>query len=605
MFMLWWYCNRWQIYFFFFILVMSFSQGCGYKPTSQDLNGPTLLATNAVASYQDADGPALFEEMDGNSGIIFTYKNGEEKGNLAILESLGGGVGFLDLDNDGLLDILVPCGGSFDGKKIIGEPCKLFANKGNMLFKEESKRLKLQGDWFYTHGIATADYNRDGWDDALLTGWGRLALLRNEPVDPSDPSKGRQLVDVTHQSGLLSESWSSSAAWGDLDGDGFPDLFVACYTDWSFSRKHPSCSYGTKFKDVCPPKEFKGLQHLLFLNKGDGTFREIGTDVGLEKPGQESSKGLGTIMVDLDGNGKPEIYVCNDTVENFLYLNQSTKGAIRLQSWAREGGVARDDRGNPNGSMGVDSSDYDATGKYSVWVTNYENEPHALYHNDGLQDGRPVFSWKTTSSGIAAMGQKFVSWGTGFGDFDWDGFEDLFVINGHAIRYPGGSEDGQKMPPVLLRNQSGGKFKLASHRGGTYFNSAHRGRGAALGDLDNDGALDLVVSHLNSPGAILHGIAPSGKNWIGFKVERSSHSCCVGTVARLTSTGRTICRQVKGGGSYASSSDRRLHFGLDQGKNIEKLVLNWPDGTHETFSVEKLTPGKYHTITQGKGFTTK
>ena len=586
---------------FLLVFILLSAVGCGRAGKKQPQLEPSEAVTTSKPSWQDEAGSLLFQELDPlATGIQFTYRNGEESNHLSILESLGGGVGIFDLDQDGLQEVLAAGGGKFDGKNIQGLPCRLFHNLGAMRFEDWSDRIHLEGGAFYTHGVAVADFNRDGWQDLLLTGWGRVALLRNDPVDPSASSKGRKLVDVTRSAGLSANSWSSSAAWGDLDGDGFPDLYIACYADWSFS-KHPTCSYGTQVKDVCPPKEFRGLQHLLYHNRGDGTFREVGRDAGLEKPGQEASKGLGALMADLDGDGKPEIYACNDTVENFLYLNQSRRGDIRLKNWAREAGVARDDRGNPNGSMGVDAADYDRTGRYSLWVTNYENEPHALYHNDGLKDGKPVFSWKTTASGLAAMGQKNVSWGTGFGDFDRDGWEDLFVVNGHAIRYPGGTEAGQKMYPVLLRNQGNGKFKLATNRGGGYFETEHRGRGGALCDLDNDGSLDLVVSHVEAPGVVLRGMGDSERQWIGFSTDRPGHACRVGTVVRLTVGGKTLSRQVKGGGSYASSQDRRLHFGLGLATALEAIEVFWPDGSRESFDSAGFTLGKYHALMQGSG----
>src|SRR5262245_40634377 len=294
---------------------------------------------------------SYFEDRTAGSGLAFTYRNGEEAGHYAILESLGGGVALLDYDGDGLLDIFLPGGGYFDGpdkKTIRGHPCKLYRNLGGWKFKDVTREVGLDAlaggrPWFYTHGCAVADYDNDGWPDLLITGYGRLALYHNEP----DGKGGRRFVDVTARAGLMDQRkvhWSTSAAWGDLNGDGLPDLFVVHYVDWS-PANHPRCpGYRPGVgRDVCSPKVFSGLPAAVYLNQGNGTFREASREAGL-KPG----KGLGVVLADLDDDGRLDVYVANDTTDNFLYLNQG-KGRFREDAVTR--GVAFDDFGVANGSM--------------------------------------------------------------------------------------------------------------------------------------------------------------------------------------------------------------------------------------------------------------
>lgn len=550
-------------------------------------------------------GPDLFEDVTAAAGVDFAYRNGEEvkPPHLAILESLGGGLAVVDYDGDGLLDLYLVGGGHYggtDNKQILGHPGRLYRNLGGWKFKDvtaEAGLDKLAGGapWFYSHGAAVADYDRDGWPDLLVTGWRRVALFRNVPADPADPAKGRRFEDVSASTGLAEGiTWATSAAWADLDGDGFPDLYVCQYVNWSWDNHPTDCNYDGKTRDVCPPKKFHGLKHKVYRNTGAGRFEDVTESVGLARGGEHVSKGLGVVTVDVNLDGKPEVYVANDTVPNFLYVNRSAKGQIKLDEQGAPAAVALDGGGSPNGSMGVDAGDPFGLGRPSIWVTNYENELHALYRNE-CTPARPFFLFVTPAAGIAAIGQKFVGWGTGFVDVDHDGFEDIVVVNGHAIRYPTGTTRRQK--PVLLRNRDG-KFKDATPRGGPYFRQEHLARGLVMADLDNDGKVDLVASHMNDPVAVLRNVAPDGHHWLGVELARKDHADVVGARVVLEAGGRKQTRFAKGGGSYASSPDRRLVFGLGDADAVDKVTAHWPDGTQQEWT--GLRPDRYHVLTQGE-----
>ncbi len=537
----------------------------------------------------------IFEDVTSQTGIDFTYRNGEEARHLSILESLGGGVGVLDFDGDGQYDLFLVGGGEYSGpekKDIVGRPCKLFRNMGKLQFKDVTTDMgldKLAGGkpWFYTHGAAVGDFDRDGRSDLLVLGWGRVALFRN--VD------GKRFEDVTAKAGLdKGITWATSAAWADFDGDGWPDLYVCQYVDWSFAN-HPPCTYDGKTPDVCPPKNFSGLMHKVYRNNTDGTFTDVSDTCGLLKGGAKSSKGLGVLVVDVDGDCKPDVYVCNDTVNNFLYLNKSTKGQIRFEECGNISGCAADNRGNPNGSMGADAGDYDGSGRPAIWVTNYENELHALYRNR-CQPGEAAFNFQTAETGIAVIGQKFVGWGTAFMDFDLDGWEDLFVSNGHAIHYPTDAGVTRKQKPVLLLNQGDGTFVPASRRIGPYGQVDHLGRGVGFVDLNNDGKVDMVLNHLNEPTAVLRNIAADKNHWLGVQLIGAKNADVVGARVVLEAGGRKQTRFAKGGGSYLSSSDRRLVFGLGAADRIDKLTVHWPDGTQTPYA--GLDIDRYHVLKQ-------
>jgi hypothetical protein len=540
--------------------------------------------------------------------VDFTYRNGEEAGHYAILESLGGGVALLDYDGDGLLDIFVTGGGYFagaDNKEIKGHPCKLYKNLGGWKFRDVTEavgldRLAGAHPWFYTHGCAVADYDRDGWPDLLVTGYGRLALFHNEP----DGKGGRRFVDVTEEAGLAREHiWSTSAAWGDLDGDGWPDLYVCQYVDWSFAN-HPLCKgYTTDVsRDVCPPRAFGAAPHALYHNVGgphDRRFVDVSREAGLRavpRQDKDYGKGLGVLLVDVDGDGRPEIYVANDTSGNFLYLNESAPEKLAFQENGFNLGVARDGGGTPTGSMGVDAGDYNHTGRPSIWVTNYEGENHALYRSRIVGE-KLLFQHSTQAAGIGAIGQNFVGFGTAFVDLDNHGWEDLVISNGHVIRHP--YRCGVRQKPVLLRNQGDGRFTDVTPTGGNYFRSEHCGRGLVVGDLDNDGRPDLVISHVNEPVVLLRNVSEAGNHWLGIELVGQERRDTIGARLVLDVGSRKLARFAKGGGSYLSSGDRRHLFGLGEEGHVGRLTVEWPSGEPRVQHFDGLSVDRYYRVVQG------
>jgi hypothetical protein len=620
-------------------------------------NGPDNTKKDEKKKFA---GPPLYQDVTGDSGIKFGYQNdfdGKQGNHFAILDSLGGGLGLIDVYGDlrpperrGLLDIFVAGGGYYDGpdkKTIKGLPCKLFKNMGNFKFKDVTKEVGLDKvPAFYNHGVAVCDYDRDGWPDILLTGYGRLALYRNVP-DPKDP-KNRMFVDVTKEVGLLGEHfWSTSAAWADFDGDGFPDLYVCQYVDWSWENNPVCGGYhpGAK-RDICPPKQFKARRHAVYRNDGKGHFIDVTREAGIAQsmgtmgflgaplgqgsilaacglfpdrpPGirilrddVEYGKGLGVVVVDVNGDRLPDIYVANDTVDNFLYINKSKPGFIQFDEVGLQLGVARDDQGSAQGSMGTDAADPFGTGWPSLWCTNYELELHALYQNR-MRGGNLYFNFATQSSGLAAIGQTWVGFGTGFLDIDNDGWEDLFISNGHVIRYPGGAAKVKQKPVMFLNyekiiKKTGAaivterKFQDISEQCGTYFLTEHQGRGVAIGDLNNDGLPDIVVSHVNAPIAILKNVSPAGNNWLGIELKTKDNRTLTGAKLILEVDGRTLTRFAKGGGSYMSANDTRHIFGLAKAAKSGKLTIEWPTGEPRTEHWENLQINKYHRLVQGSG----
>jgi hypothetical protein len=568
---------------------------------------PQDSSSTPPAAMEVPSGPAWFRDVTADTGIDFTCRNGEEAGHLTILETLGGGVALLDYDGDGLLDIFVTGGGSFDRPRsayprdsaayveavkkspppISGRPCKLYRNRGKWQFEDVTAAVGLDMPWFYAHGCAVADYDRDGWPDLLVTGFGAVRLLHNEP----DGKGGRRFVDVTAQVGLVDTSWATSAGWADLDGDGWPDLYVCHYLDWSFAN-HPVCPAtvaGADF-DICPPRRFKPLVHGLWHNEQGKRFRDIAADQGFRAVGC----GLGVVLADLNGDGRPDIYVANDNTNKLLFLNRGGK----LQERAREAGVDVDDTGHYNGSMGVDCGDYDASGRPALWVTNFQGDLHNLYRNLGGE----VFEYQSRAVGIAAIGQHFVAWGTSFVDIDNDGWEDLVIVNGHIEHYPSYGSPVKQLPVLLHNTDVRGRrfFKDMSPRGGPFFQTPHIARGLAVGDLDNDGWPDIIVSRMNSPLVILRNEAAKSApaHWLGLALAGKQHRDVVGSTVTIETAGGKLTRFTKGGGSFLSSSDRRILVGLGTTDKVDRVTVRWSWG--ETQSWDNLTADAYWELHEGE-----
>ncbi|MBX9583806.1 MAG: CRTAC1 family protein [Gemmataceae bacterium] len=606
----------------FVLLAALLAAGCGGSAAPQ-------TTPEKLPAEEPPAGPGYFEDVTAASGIDFAYRNGEEADHYAILESLGGGAALIDYDGDGRLDVFLPGGGHFgkavgesfemkDGRPVVRggryvpsgpppairpHPCRLYRNLGGMKFRDVTAEAGFAQPDLYTHGEAVGDYDRDGWPDLVVTGYGRVVLYHNEP----DGKGGRTLKDVTAGSGVDTPGhfWGTSAAFGDLDGDGFPELYVCQYANWSWEN-NPACSgYTTKVdRDVCPPKQFDAAPHRLYRNLGaartDGGpwFEDVSAAAGLRHPpraDKDYGKGLGVLMVDADGDGKPDVYVANDTSGNFLYLNRSTPGKLALEEKGFDLLCSRDASGTMTGSMGVDAADFDGSGRPSIWVTNYEGELHALYRN-AMRNGRLYFQYHTQHGKIAALGQNYVGFGTAFVDLDQDGWEDLFVLNGHVIRHS--LKAGLRQKPVLLRNNGDATFAEVSGRGGPFFRDAHRGRGLAVGDLDNDGRPDAVVARLNDPARVLHH-AGTGANWVGLDLRPAGHASPVGAKVTVEAGGRKRVRFVKGGGSYLSAGDTRVLVGLGAADKVDAVTVEWPGGGPPQ-AVTGAAPGRYWRVEQGR-----
>ena len=457
--------SRWLL-----IALATFAFGAGCSQEVKPPARPAIVKGTAASGIAPAKHPpietlARFTDVTDGSGVRFTYRDGQEAEHFTILESLGGGVALFDFDGDGALDIFLPGGGTFGPhNEIRGLPGALFHNDGACRYHDVTTSAVVEQAPFYSHGASAGDYDNDGFPDMLVTGYGGLVLFHNQ----GDGT----FVERAQSAGLTDTLWSSSAAWGDLDGDGILDLYVAHYVNWSFDND-PVCMTGdNRQRDVCPPKKFEEHSpHTLFWRGRWNVSTDGSRAAGLEPEGQ-FGKGLGVLLADLDLDGHLDIYVANDTVPKFLYRN---RGNGTFDEVGGRSGTAVSDTANPDGSMGLDIGDFNLDGLPDLWVANYERESLALYRNEGDCQ----FLHVSRSTGVTAVGSQFVSFGTLFLDFDRDGDEDVFVSNGHVIRYPVSAPVRQL--PLLLENRGGRFVNVAPAATAALLTKSHLGRGAVGG----------------------------------------------------------------------------------------------------------------------------
>ncbi len=493
-----------------------------------------------------------FQNTTASAYLDHAYENGEDTEEHSILETIGGGAGAVDYDRDGFVDLVMTSGGKLEGKEVSGLGAVLMRSNLDRNFKEVSIQAGVDCGKIYTHGVTSGDLNSDGFPDVLITGYYGLALFINQ----GDGT----FVEVSAESGMVEPSWGTSAAMADVDNDGNLDIYIAHYVDWSF-KKHPPCQSSGK-PDVCAPGIFTGLSDVLYRNQGDGKFLAASSQFGLQPEG----KGLGVLAADFNGDSKIDIYVANDTTNNFFYLNR--EGVLEEIGLAN--GTAVDDMGTPSGSMGLCTLDFDSDLRADIWVCNYENQAFGLYQNDGEAN----FRYATTSAGLMALGTSAVAWGTAAQDYDLDGDEDIVVSNGHVMR-----SNPPEQLPILLTNLNNQKFQLQTDDPSSYFSHKWRGRGVVAWDFENDGDMDLLVTHIKSNVALLRNeTQTSGQWWMIDLVGVKSNRDAIGARVIIESNKRKLLRNVVGGGSYLSQSAYAIHWGLPADEKLVKVTVYWPSG---------------------------
>ncbi|HEY4259918.1 MAG TPA: CRTAC1 family protein [Schlesneria sp.] len=530
--------------------------GCGDSgPPEKSTIAPSSTSTAVTESHRSA---IQFREHLPDPDQPFAYRNGEDAERSTILDGMGGGVAVFDYDRDGRMDLLFPGGGQFGDKRLIPLRPELYRNYGNWKFVSAIESAGLNPPTHYSQGVAVSDYDNDGFEDVLITGYGGVQLLRNQGDGTfRDETRDSRIDDVL---------WSTSAAWGDFNGDGNLDLYLTRYVDWSFDNDPYCPTFDHKRRERCPPQSYGPLPDAIYMSQGDGSFNDASSKCGLRRDG----KGLGVVLADIDQDGDLDIYVANDTVANFLYRND---GHARFEEIAVAAGCAFNDLGSPDGSMGVSVSDFDLDGQPDLWTVNYERETIALYKNLGDCN----FEYVSQRTGVSVVGTMFVGFGTVFLDADLDGDEDVFVANGHVLRFPNNAPVRQK--PLFFENLAGKRFVNVAAETSEYGRETHVGRGVARGDLDADGDLDLAISDLHDPVQLLENVSQTSGQWLKVRlIGVTSNRDAIGARLTLTTSRGSQIRQISSGDSYLSHSDRTVNWGIPDDAESLRLRIDWPNG---------------------------
>lgn len=537
-----------------------------------------LFLTRGVSALHAQASPATpkFTDIADSAGIHFAGV-ASHTARKYLLETMGSGTAVFDYDNDGLLDILLINGapiadpspkGTIPKKAGPQDWNRLYHQNKDGSFEDVTERSGLKGIG-YGLGVAVGDFDNDGFEDVYVTEYGGNHLYHN--------NGNGTFKDVTAASGTAGstkpgEGWSTSAAWVDLDNDGLLDLIVLRYVRWDFEDVWCG-EHREGYRSYCHPDIFPVIAPLVFHNNGNGTFTEVADKIGMGVPG----KGLGLAINDFDLDGKVDVAVANDSMSEFLFHN---KGAGRMQEMGLDAEIAVDGEGHTYAGMGIDFQDYDNDGLPDLVITNLATQKYALYHNNGDSS----FTYETYTSGLARSTLLHSGWGIHFLDYDNDGLKDLLVAQGHdldtvELNYP---QLHYKEPMLLMRNTSHG-FVDVSREAGAVFQQRWVGRGMAVGDLDNDGRLDAVVSTNGGPAHVLHNETTSGNHWITFNlVGHRSNRDAIGARVKVTAGSLVQSAMVSTCGSYLSANDKRLHFGLGKAAEAQDIEIYWPSGTVQT-----------------------
>jgi enediyne biosynthesis protein E4 len=536
-----------------------------------------------VAAPAVPDAAIHFTDVTKQAGIHFVHHSGAT-GKKYLPETLGAGCAFVDLDGDGWPDILLINGKDFTaGKQRVEHSVPaLYRNNHNGTFTDITRGSGLEIE-MYAMGVAVADYDNDGLPDIYITALDGDHLFHNE-------GHGR-FRDVTAQSGIQNANFGTSAAWLDYDRDGKADLFVANYVAWS-PQKDLWCSLDGASKSYCTPESYRGTSSKLYHNLGNGKFEDVTQKAGLA---DATSKALGVVVFDYNGDGWPDIFVSNDTQPSKLYRN-NCNGTFTEEGM--QAGVAYGEDGVARGAMGVDASDYDHSGRPHLLVGNFANQMLGLYHNEG----NGLFVDEAPSSTVGRASLLSLTFGVFFFDYDLDGYDDIFAGNGHIepdinriqprVQY--------REPPLLFHNQGRGRFENVSNEVGADFRRPIVARGAAYADFDHDGDLDVLITTNDGPALLYCNEGGNRNNWISVRLNGTkSNRSALGAVVRLESALGKQWRTVHSGSSYCSQSDLALTFGLGHDGTISALTVEWPSGARQRFT--NIAVNEFLTIDESRG----
>jgi len=542
-----------------------------------------------------ASGPVIFQDISEKAGLTqWTHKMGTPQKKY-IIETNGSGVCLIDYDNDGWLDIYMVNGSTFDALDGKETPphAALFHNNHDGTFTDVSAKAGVTNDRWGI-GCAVADYDNDGWPDIYVTNWGKNRLYHN--------NHDGTFTDVAEKAGVTLGNWSTGATWGDYDGDGRLDLFVPGYVHFDRNNLPSGGENGVPdmfctFRGVgvnCGPRGLKGEPDHLFHNNGDGTFTDVSEKAGVaDKPGYY---GLSSLFIDINNDGKVDLLVADDSTPNYLYLNKGD-GAFDDVSYAS--GYALNEAGRETASMGIAAGDFANNGMVDIFNTTFSDDYKPLYRNEGDANLTDI----SYQLGIAEISVPFLGWGDAFFDYDNDGWKDLIMADGHVYpqvdQHPWGTSWAQR--PMLFHNIEGKKFEPVPAVAGTGLADVISGRGLAVGDLFNDGKLDVVINVMDGHPVLLRNVSPDKNHWLELKLVGGPKSPrdAVGATVYLTASGMKQRADVVSGGSYASTSDPWPHFGLGQATKVDDIEVRWPSGKIEHFTVPGVD--RILTMTEGSG----